>query len=204
MSFYRLRKGYLMFSTHTRPKAQVKKEILAFLDRTCGLPDPRPGKYGCGMKHRNCLVLATSYKDIPRATPLEFFHEGLTIYIFGEPGGKIANIKRNQNVAAAIYEQPLDHSRKQQSVQIFGTAELINLKNNPRLFKAKSKKWNLYGVIETFIKAETQGQAPPQGHKETMVKKLLGALNLIRITPHHIILREYLPNCSMPKYEWKR
>ena len=76
-------------------KTAVKKKILDVLAATSGLPDPHPGKHGCGMIHRNALVLATSYKDMPRATALEFFNEGLTLYILGGPGAKIANIKRN-------------------------------------------------------------------------------------------------------------
>jgi len=193
-----------MFTPLKRPKNQVKKEIIEFLDRTCGLADPNPGRFGCGMIHRNCLVLATSYKDTPRATPLEFFHEGLTIYVFGEPGGKIANIKRNQKVSAAIYEQPLVHSKIQKSLQIFGTAELISIRNNPRLLKAKAKKWNLYGVLDTFLKAATKKSSVSDKEKKAMSEKLLGAINMIKITPYHIILREYHRDCSMPKYEWKK
>jgi hypothetical protein len=36
------------------------------------------------------------------------------------------------------------------------------------------------------------------------VKKFLSALNLIKITPQHIILKEYHPDFSMHKYEWKK
>lgn len=194
-----------MFAIENKPKSRVKHDILNFLDRTCGQPDKHPGKYGCGMIHRNCLVLATSFKDMPRATPLEFFHEGLTIYIFGEPGGKIANIKRNKQVCAAIYEQPLDHSKYQMSLQLFGTAELINLRNNPRLLKAKAKKWNLYSVLETFIKTQTvENKISPRNNNKTMFDKFLATINLIKITPYHIVVREYHPDIRMPKYEWKK
>ena len=96
-----------MTAKQNKSKSKIRKDIIAFLGQTCGLKDPKTGKYRCGMIHRNCLVLATSYGDIPRATPLEFFNEGLTLYIFGEGGGKIANIKRNPHVCAAIYQQPL-------------------------------------------------------------------------------------------------
>jgi nitroimidazol reductase NimA-like FMN-containing flavoprotein (pyridoxamine 5'-phosphate oxidase superfamily) len=193
-----------MFGMEKKPKSLIKKNILAFLERTCGQPDINPGKYGCGMIHRNCLVLATSYNNMPRATPLEFFHEGLVLYIFGEPGGKIANIKRNRQVCAAIYEQPLDHSKHQMSLQIFGTAELINMRNNPRLLKAKAHKWNLYGVLKTFMKAQTaENKLTPQNNK-IMADKFLSAINLIKITPNHIIVREYHPDIRMPKYEWKK
>jgi len=192
-----------MFAPQTKPKKQLEKEIIQFLDRTCGRPDRNPGKHGCGMLHRNCLVLATSYRDVPRATPLEFFHERLTLYIFGEPGGKIANIRRNKKVCAVIYEQPLDHAQHQTSLQIFGTSELVSLRSNPRLFQAKAKKWNLYGVINTFVRAAGGSRALPAKEHQLLSAKLLAAINMIKITPFHIILREYHPDCSMPKYEWK-
>ena len=115
-----------------KSRTTIKKKIIDFLNSTSGQLDPKPGKRSCGIKHRNALVLATSYKDTPRATALDFFNEAMTIYIFGEPGGKIANIKRNPKVSAYVYEQPLDHSKFQRSLQIFGVAELINVKNNPK------------------------------------------------------------------------
>ncbi len=100
----------------------VKKDIIEFLNATSAKVDPRPGRKSCGFIHKNALVLATNFKNKPRATVLEFFNVGLTIYIIGEPGGKIANIKRNPNVSAVVYEQPLDHSKPQKSLQIFGEA----------------------------------------------------------------------------------
>ena len=128
------------------PREELEKEILEFLNDTCGMVDPNPGPQGCGIIHRTSLVLATSYDDEPRATPLEFFNEGLTIYIFGEPGGKIANIKRNPRVCATIYEQPLDHSKNQRSLQMWGKAELINVRNDKKTFMEKVKKWNMLEV----------------------------------------------------------
>lgn len=193
-----------MFKPQKRPNAQIKKEIIAFLDSCCGLVDSKPGKYSCGMKHRTALVLATSYQDAPRATPLEFFHEGLTLYVFGEPGGKIANMKRNNRVAAAVYQQPLDHRKLQKSLQIFGAAELITVRNNPRLLKAKAKKWNLYSVLDRFLSADPGSKALPAAEFKAMQEKILGAITLIKITPDHIILREYRQDFSMPKYEWKK
>jgi len=187
-----------------RTKAQIKKDIINFLDRTSGSADEKPGRYSCGMVHRNSLVLATSYQDAPRATPLEFFNEGLTIYIFGEPGGKIANVKRNKKVCAAVYEQPLKHSKIQKSVQIFGTVELISVRNNPRLFKSKARKWNLYGVIDSFLKPYFKQNRVTEKEKKMMEDKLLKSMNMIKITPDKVILREYHPDFSMPKFEWKK
>ena len=187
-----------------KTKSRIRKDIIQLLDQTCGLSDTKSGKYRCGTIHRNCLVLATSYDDKPRATPLEFFNEGLTLYVFGEGGGKIANMKRNKNVCAAIYQQPLKHNVLQKSVQIFGKAELINVHNNPRLFKAKAKKWNMYVVAENLGKPMLQNKGLSEKEKKGIIEKILASLNLIKITPDHIIVREYHPDFSMPKYEWRK
>lgn len=185
-----------------RTKQAIKKEIIAFLNATCGLPTNNLKKYACGTHHRNCLVLATCHNNVPRATPLEFFNEGLTLYIFAEPGGKIANIKRNPRVSAAIYQQPLDHTVVQRSLQIFGMAELINMKNNPRVFRAKAKKWNLYVCTERLAKIVRTGLTEKQFTAK--VENALAAFHFIKITPHRIILRQYHPDFSMPKYVWQR
>ena len=183
-------------------REELEKEILEFLDNTCCIPDTNPGPHSCGTIHRTSLVLATSYNDEPRATPLEFFNEGFTLYVFGEPGGKIANIKRNSKVCAAIYQQPLDHSKVQRSLQIWGTAELINVRNNKQLYMEKVKKWNMLEVAKTLMKPLIKDLNAED--QQVHVEKLLEALNLIRIIPERIVLRKYNTDFSMPKYEWKK
>lgn len=183
-------------------RVELEKEILEFLDSTCGMVDPNPGTHGCGLIHRNSLVLATSYEDEPRATPLEFFNEGLTIYIFAEPGGKIANIKRNSKVCAAIYEQPLDHSKPQRSLQIWGKAELITVRNDKNTYMEKVKKWNILEVGRKVLSPLIKDLSPEEQKKE--VEKTLGSLNLIRVEPTHMVFRKYNPDFSTPKHEWKR
>jgi hypothetical protein len=182
--------------------ASIKKQIVEFLNATCGLPSKNLQKDPCGTHHRTCLVLATCYKNMPRATPLEFFNEGLTLYVFAEPSTKIANIKHNPVVSAAIYQQPLDHSVVQTSLQIFGKAELISMKKNPQLFKAKAKKWNLYVTIEKLAKINRAGLSAQQ--VKVLIEKIMSAFFFIKIVPQRIIVREYHPDFSMPKYEWKR
>ncbi len=193
-----------MPASQKKSKAQIKQKIISVLNATSGGVDKKPGKHSCGLLHRNALVLATSYKDTPRATVLEFFNEGLSIYIFGEPGGKIANLKRNQKVSAVVYEQPLDHGKLQQSLQIFGRAELINVRNNLKLFNAKMRKWNLINVGEKLVSPLAKQKNLSIKEARDMVKKFMSALNLIKITPQHIILKEYHPDFSMTKYEWKK
>jgi len=193
-----------MATEQNKSKAMIKKDIIDFLNASAGQIDPKSGKYSCGIIHRTSLVLATSAKDTPRATVLEFFNEGLTIYIFGEPGGKIANIKRNAKVSAVIYEQPLDHAKLQKSLQIFGKAELINVRNNARLFRSKIRKWNLNTVMNKLMYPLIREMNLPGEEVEKFLKKGVESLNVIKISPHHIILKEYHTDFSMKKYEWKK
>ena len=188
----------------TLSKTAIRKKILDFLNETAALPDTETGPYRCGMIHRNALVLATSHKDVPRATALEFYNEGLNLYILGGPGGKIANIRRNPNVSAFIYEQPLDHSVFQRCLQIFGKAELITIKNNPRLFKTKMRKWNLYYVMKRLLEPMAQEKNLEGKEAEAFIKKLTEASSIIKIVPDHFILKEYPPNFTMNKYEWRK
>jgi nitroimidazol reductase NimA-like FMN-containing flavoprotein (pyridoxamine 5'-phosphate oxidase superfamily) len=183
-------------------REELEKEILEFLDTTCCIPDTTPGPHSCGTIHRTSLVLATSYNDEPRATPLEFFHEGFTLYVFGEPGGKIANIKRNSRVCAAIYEQPLDHSKLQRSLQIWGDAQLISVRNDRKTYMEKVNKWNMITVAKNLLTPQLKDLSTEE--QEGYVEKLLEAINLIRIEPTRMVLRRYTTDFAMPKYEWKQ
>ncbi|MEI6126734.1 MAG: pyridoxamine 5'-phosphate oxidase family protein [Pseudomonadota bacterium] len=185
-------------------KAAIRKKILAVLCATSGLPDTHSGKHRCGMLHRNALVLATSYKDVPRATALEFFHEGLELYILGGPGGKIANIRRNPRVSAFIYEQPLDHHKVQSSLQLFGRAELITIHSKPQIFKAKLRKWNLDTVMRSLLAPMIKEQKLAGDEAEKFIKKMLSASCFIKIVSEHILLKEYYPDFSMKKFEWMK
>lgn len=183
---------------------EIKKDVIAFLNETSGQIDPKPGKKSCGIRHRNCLVLATCAKNIPRATVLEFFNEGMTIYIFGEPGGKIGNIRRNPRVSAVIYEQPLDHSRFQRSLQLFGTAELITARNNPRLFWSKIRKWRMDAVAKKIMSPMFAGKNLSETEVEHLLKRGIQSLSIIKITPDHAILKEWHPDFSVRRFEWKK
>ena len=109
---------------------ELEKELIDFLDSMSDKPGGKRTKPGCNIIHGKACALGTCVDDMPRVTPIDFFSEGLIVWIAGEPGGKIANIMRNPKVSVGIYE-PVDHSKEQKSLQIFGTAELINMKNDP-------------------------------------------------------------------------
>lgn len=187
-----------------KTKAQVRKDIIDFLNATSGQIDPRPGKHSCGIRHRNSLVLATCSGQDPRATVLEYFNEGMSIYIYGEPGGKIANIRRNPKVSAVVYEQPLDHGAYQRSLQLFGTAELITAKDRPRLFWTKIRKWHMDKVARKIMKPMLAGKNLSAPEYERMLHRAIETLSVIKVIPERVILKEWNPDFSMNRYEWKK
>jgi len=193
-----------MVETKKKSKEIIEAEIVEFLNDKSAKVDTNPDDYSCGNIHNTSLVLATSYKDSPRATPLEFFNEGLNIYIFGSPGGKIGNIRKNRKVAAAIYEQPMVHSRIQKSLQIFGQAELITVRDNPELFWEKANKWAQYKVVQSLLSPLIRQQGLEVEDAEELTKRTIEATLLIKIVPHHIILREFHENFYWPTFHWKR
>ena len=54
------------------------------------------------LSSHNVLHLATCRDNEPRCTALEYFNSGLTVYVFSEGGGKIANLKANPQVSYTI------------------------------------------------------------------------------------------------------
>ena len=52
-----------------------------------------------------CTIATANSGGQPRATPLECFAEGLTLYIFADPGTKIENIKVNPKVCISMCNQ---------------------------------------------------------------------------------------------------
>jgi nitroimidazol reductase NimA-like FMN-containing flavoprotein (pyridoxamine 5'-phosphate oxidase superfamily) len=164
---------------------ELEEEIVEFLDRMSTRPGGKRTKPGCNMRHGKACGLGTCIDNEPRVTPVDFFSDGMTIWIAGEPGGKIANIMRNPKVALAIYE-PVDHSKEQKSAQIWGTAELINVKHDPDEFARKIEAFGMKeaagGVIEEFSR---MGMIP-KGQEEAALEKALKRFNFIKITPEKV------------------
>jgi general stress protein 26 len=57
------------------------------------------------MRTQGMCVLATCTADMPRASAVEFFPNGTTLYILTEGGRKIENIAANPAVSVAIHTQ---------------------------------------------------------------------------------------------------
>lgn len=75
------------------------------------------------LKTQPTCVIATCSDNIPRASPVEFFPIGLTLYIFTEGGKKLENIQKNPRVSVAVHA-PFTGWETLKGVQITGIAEI--------------------------------------------------------------------------------
>jgi len=122
----------------------------------------------------NVLSLASCRANRPRCTTLEYFSNGLTVYLFSEDGGKIGNILDNPSVAYTIHD-PYDSGKDYfgaSGIQVWGTAAMFKRRDNPE--KA----------------AEIQAFYPhAEGLKQQGLYAAVSALNLniITIEPEKIV-----------------
>jgi len=59
-------------------------------------------------------------------------------------------------------------------------------------------------VAEKLGSPMFQDKEMSEKDKLTLIEKILSSLNLIKIVPDKIIIREYHPDFSMPKNVWKK
>ena len=76
------------------------------------------------IKTHNMCVLCTAKDNVPRATPIEYWADGTTLYMGADPGTKRENIKANPKVSVAIFD-PLVGSLSVKGMQITGEATLL-------------------------------------------------------------------------------
>jgi nitroimidazol reductase NimA-like FMN-containing flavoprotein (pyridoxamine 5'-phosphate oxidase superfamily) len=80
------------------------------------------------LKEVRMCSLATSLEDQPRATPLEYFTDGLTIYIGPDPGTKTRNLRTNPRVSLSMcntLQADFEHAwDKVWAIQITGQGRL--------------------------------------------------------------------------------
>lgn len=85
----------------------------------------------------NVLHLATCKNNEPRCTPVEYFNKGLTVHMFCEGGGKIANIKANERVSYSIAD-PYDPGTDffgASGMQVWGTASVFKKNTDIERFR---------------------------------------------------------------------
>lgn len=92
------------------------------------------------LNRHNVLHLATCRDNKPRSTPLEYFNNGLIVYISSEGGGKFANLKVNSKVSYSICDpyDPAENFFGAIGLQVWGTA--TTFKKNTDLKKYEEIK----------------------------------------------------------------
>jgi nitroimidazol reductase NimA-like FMN-containing flavoprotein (pyridoxamine 5'-phosphate oxidase superfamily) len=111
--FGRLRTAGLMAQL---PRAEMERQIAGFL------------------RQGNVCVLATCRDDVPRATPIEYYSDGLTIYVAASRGTKVPNLENNPRVGVAICSRPYTDWTDWydvSAVQITGEPELLRFDERP-------------------------------------------------------------------------
>jgi len=98
--------------TKKLPQGELKQRILDFY------------------QEQTMCTICTSKNDVPRGTPLEFFNKDMNLYIIGDPGVKIRNIRANPRVSVSIMNNlypdwPAEVWRTIKAAQITGEATLI-------------------------------------------------------------------------------
>ena len=82
----------------------------------------------------NLLSLSTCRDNKPRCTTLEYFNDGLTVYLFSEGGGKIGNLINNPEVAFTIHD-PYDSGSDYfgaSGIQVWGSAAMFKRHDNQK------------------------------------------------------------------------
>ena len=113
------------------PRPEMEKRIAAFL------------------REGNVCVLATCLNDMPRATPIEYYADGLTIYIAASRGTKLPNLEGNPRASVAIYNTPYtdwtDWDRVR-GLQMTAAPRLLRFADEPEAYIAALKiyDWRKY------------------------------------------------------------
>jgi len=91
------------------------------------------------LREGNVCVLATCLDDRPRATPIEYYSDGLIIYIAASRGTKVPNLEANPRVSVAIYSTPYTDWTdwyQVRGLQITARPELLRFNEQPEAYVA--------------------------------------------------------------------
>jgi len=107
-------------------------------------------------------TICTCRDNIPRATPLEYYSDGTTLYIIGHKGIKVGNLRVNHNVSVGIYNHvhPTWGAGGNwlgvKGAQVTGTARMI-YDDDPAYLEARAK-WASPSVSKVTPKDKPAGR----------------------------------------------
>jgi len=181
---------------------EIEREIIEFLD--AGSSRKGDPNIGCGTQHGLACALATAKDNIPRATPLDYYSEGLTIWMVTSAGGKVDNIKANPNVSLCIYTPVGDHSVRNRSLQIWGKVTLLTYESAPKEYEERIEKWGIRDITSWTIEPMVRRGEIPRDKKDERVDGLLKTFYMIKVEPDTIVMSDMNPDATWNKFTWKR
>ncbi len=103
------------------------------------------------LKQNNMCVLSTCRKDEPRATPVTYWSDGLTVNIFSEKfTSKFEFLEKNLKVAIGIYAS----NHPPRGLQLWGKAEIIDHEDprHDRRMPRRAKENPKYESLRKIVK----------------------------------------------------
>jgi hypothetical protein len=175
-----------------RTREEIEREIINFLDEH-STKRADPSDPDGGINPGTPCALGTSRDNIPRVTPIDFYSDGLTLWMTGDPGEKLATIRSNPNVSIGIYTKP-DRSKENCSIMLKGKASLVTYREQKALYMEVVSKIGILGTIKKAIqsgaveKRSDLGITPGDDY-ESQLDKMMDIITMIRVEPEIIALR---------------
>jgi len=190
-----------------RTKEEIEKEIISFLDESSSKKADPSDPYW-GTKPGKACALGTSKDNIPRVTPIDFYNEGLTLWMTGDPGEKIATIRANPTVSMGIYN-PIDRSKENRSIMLKGKASLVTKHEQEAIYMEIITK---LGILDMFKKAIRSGVIEKRADLgialgddfETQLDKLMNVITMIKVEPEIISLLIIQPDGTGERLVWEK
>lgn len=161
--------------THPWPTAKLpREELVKRIERAATLT--------------NLGVLATVGRDGPIASPVEFYSEGLCLYVFPQPGSpKLKALQRDPRVSFAV-ANPMAGWACAQGAQFFGRAQLLEPDSPDWVHGMKVYRWQ-----SSAAEIGRTADAPPRGL-------------LMKLDPDRVVYTEHLLRRDgfAPRHVWRR
>ena len=181
-----------------RTRQEIEKEIIKFLDEHSS-KRADPSQSGSGLSFGTPCALGTSRDNMPRVTPIDFYNEGLTLWILGDPGEKLADIRSNPNVSVGIYTHT-DRSKENRSIRLWGKASLVTYREQKELFMEVITRLGILDSFKKLVRSDFFEKIPlfesVRGEDyEARLDKLLNTETMIKVEPVEE-KNEIRPNCG--------
>ena len=190
-----------------RTKEEIEKEIIKLLDENSSKKGD-PSQPGFEINFGTPCALGTSKNDIPRVTRIDFYNDELTLWMSGEPGGKMENIRANPNVSVAIYS-PHDRSKENRSIMLKGKASLVTYREQEELYMEVITKFGILDSLKQAIRSgliekQTLLEVPLGEDFETKLDTLLHRQIVMKVEPEIISLLIMPPGGIVERLVWEK